>query len=129
MPTLNELDERITNLALSLDMVQEQVSALQNTHEQSSETTSGQVVNISNGESVATLDTSRNNPAIKMFNASTYNYTYVSVSNGEAISGGIDNGRTEVIHHSTVGEVVITFFHDGIITDDNQYIVVESAGG
>ena len=127
--TVERLMTALTTAQNTITTLQGQVTALTNTNAQSSEVTSGHVVDITAGQRMAEVDTSTNNPAVKMFNASAYNFTYTSVSNGHTITGFLENGRTVVYHHPTTGEVDITFSHSGTITDANQYIIVESAGG
>ena len=120
-------DERITGL-----QIENRLDALENTATQSNEITSGTVLNILEGELVGNIETSTNNPSVKVFNGTDINYRYTSVSGGETIEGGVDNGQHTIIHHSTVGEVTITFtpiFGGTGTTRSSQRIVLESAGG
>ena len=131
MAAITALEARVATLETTSTDHENRITGVEGTSTQSSEVTSGEVVTVSDSFS-ADLDTSINNPSVKMFNTSDSSFYYTSTSGGEVLSGGIDNGRTVVIHHSTVGPVHIDFTivpGTNVTSRANQVIVIESAGG
>ena len=107
------------------------VDALENTNNASSEITSGTVIEVNGPNLTGNLETSINNPTVKMFNVANTNFLYRATdANGVLLSeGGFDAGRVIVFHPAHIGVVHVEFNMVEGSGLTSGHLVLESAGG
>ena len=120
-----------------IDDITVRINSLENTSTGAPDTTSGSVLEVTGqvGEQLSTsIETSVNNPAIKIFNASDSEFTFVSVHNNNLLSSShsgyntLTPRSTKILHHEGLGMTTLTFIN--ISSEPTPgHIVIESAGG